>query len=428
MTPTLQIRLFGGFQLIYQDALVSKLSRPRFQSLLAYLLIYRDRVHKRQSLALHFWSEAPSAKQAQTNLRALLTTLLDDFPEIKNFLVIDHKTLQWRMDSSFTLDLVEFEQFSNDAEQCERAGDVAGASEALKKAIDLYTGDLLPEVYDDWILTAQNALRDQYIFCLEKLVALMKSQGDCTAAVQYVKRWLRHDALSEAAYYQLMELYCLQGDPTNAVRVYQTCQEILQNELQVEPGPALQALYARLTSLHPFPAPYPGTNRNLSATLSRTARERELKQLVTAWRHTAKERLHFPGATHFLSNLSRLLLKQGQLETAWELLEQAFALLVHPSDCFWKAELYRIMGQLLWRQEGPIPEVEGCFLQAIEVAREHNVKFLELRATVNLCTLWQQQGKQKEARQQLSQVYGWFAPGFDALELAELCALLEEFL
>ena len=40
--------------------------------------------------------------------------------------------------------------------------------------------------------------------------------------------------------------------------------------------------------------------------------------------------------------------------------------------------------------------------------------------------LWQQQGKKKEARRMLAEIYGWFTEGFDTKDLKEAKALLEE--
>ena len=45
---------------------------------------------------------------------------------------------------------------------------------------------------------------------------------------------------------------------------------------------------------------------------------------------------------------------------------------------------------------------------------------------MSLCRLWQQQGKQAEARALLAPVYGWFTEGFDTPDLQEAKALLEK--
>jgi len=45
---------------------------------------------------------------------------------------------------------------------------------------------------------------------------------------------------------------------------------------------------------------------------------------------------------------------------------------------------------------------------------------------MSLSRLWQQQGKQKQARQLLAEIYNWFTEGFDTADLREAKALLEE--
>jgi predicted ATPase len=77
-------------------------------------------------------------------------------------------------------------------------------------------------------------------------------------------------------------------------------------------------------------------------------------------------------------------------------------------------------------QDADPVEVEQNYWQAIEVARQQQARSWELRATLSLCRLWQEQGKQEEARQWLAEIYGWFTEGFDTSDLKEAKALLEE--
>jgi predicted ATPase len=76
--------------------------------------------------------------------------------------------------------------------------------------------------------------------------------------------------------------------------------------------------------------------------------------------------------------------------------------------------------------EASFHQAEGCFQHAIEVARRQQAKSWELRATVSLCRLWQEQRRMDEARQMLAEIYGWFTEGFDTPDLQEAKALLEE--
>ena len=45
---------------------------------------------------------------------------------------------------------------------------------------------------------------------------------------------------------------------------------------------------------------------------------------------------------------------------------------------------------------------------------------------MSLAHLWRDQGKERQARELLAPVYGWFTEGFDTSDLKEAKALLEE--
>lgn len=91
-----------------------------------------------------------------------------------------------------------------------------------------------------------------------------------------------------------------------------------------------------------------------------------------------------------------------------------------------EAELYRLWGAWLLRPPGSdTDQAETCFRQALTLARGQQAQSWELRAAVSLARLWQQQGKQAEARALLAPVYGWFTEGFDTADLLEARALLE---
>jgi predicted ATPase len=71
-------------------------------------------------------------------------------------------------------------------------------------------------------------------------------------------------------------------------------------------------------------------------------------------------------------------------------------------------------------------ESETGLRRALDVARRQDAKSLELRAAMSLSRLWHQQGKRKEAPDLLAEVCGWLTDGFDAADLREAKALLEE--
>jgi predicted ATPase len=63
---------------------------------------------------------------------------------------------------------------------------------------------------------------------------------------------------------------------------------------------------------------------------------------------------------------------------------------------------------------------------AITVAEQRSAKLFQLRASTSLARLWRDQGKRTKAYDLLAPIYGWFMEGFDAPDLKEAKALLDE--
>jgi predicted ATPase len=71
-------------------------------------------------------------------------------------------------------------------------------------------------------------------------------------------------------------------------------------------------------------------------------------------------------------------------------------------------------------------EAETCFRRSIEVSKQQEAKFFELRATTSLARLLVKQGRGDKAHPILAEIYNWFTEGFDTADLKEAKALLDE--
>jgi predicted ATPase len=117
--------------------------------------------------------------------------------------------------------------------------------------------------------------------------------------------------------------------------------------------------------------------------------------------------------------------KSGHPEEGLVTVAQALAVVEETGERHREAELQRLNGELLLAL-GDEAEAEVCLWKAVQVARRQSAKSWELRATTSLARLWQKQGRRREARKLLAQVYGWFTEGFDTRDLKEARALLDE--
>jgi predicted ATPase len=154
----------------------------------------------------------------------------------------------------------------------------------------------------------------------------------------------------------------------------------------------------------------------------------QIRQGLAAWQATGAE-IAWP---LWLAFLAEAYGKAGQAGEGLTVLAEARALVHKTEERFWEAELYRLTGELLLAQEDTqdkgqkLEEVETCFRQALDIARQQQAKSLELRTAMSLSRLWQRQSKRAEARALLAPIYGWFTEGFDTADLQEAKALLEE--
>jgi predicted ATPase len=148
----------------------------------------------------------------------------------------------------------------------------------------------------------------------------------------------------------------------------------------------------------------------------------DLRQAQVAWKAMGTGL----AATHVSVRLAEAFEKSGKIDEGLNTIDEALESMSEHGARYFAAELYRLQGELLWRQISPTKQgtentsqVAACFQQALDVARQQEAKSLELRAVMSLCRLRQRQGRPEDARVMLDEIIGWFKEGFDTLDLQE---------
>ncbi len=283
----LHLDLLGAFHLRQGDQPVAGFEHARLQHALAYLALHRAAPISRQQLAFLFWPDSTD-QQALKNLRTLLTRLRHALPDADHFIDVTAQAIQLRPDAPFTSDVAEFDSATAQAAAAQEAGDYAGAVNALTAAVGNYTGELLPDCYDDWMLPQRERYHQACREALERLILLLEEQREYGRALPYARRLLNHDPLHEAAYHHLMRLHLALGDRTEALRVRGACEAMLEREFGIAPRRATQYLYAGLLEEDPLaPATMEQPPGTLASGLPLVGRKAEWSRLMAAWRAAA---------------------------------------------------------------------------------------------------------------------------------------------
>jgi predicted ATPase len=71
-------------------------------------------------------------------------------------------------------------------------------------------------------------------------------------------------------------------------------------------------------------------------------------------------------------------------------------------------------------------DAEAALLRSISIARSHQARSLELRATMGLARLWITRHRSDDARRRLADIYAWFTEGFETPDLQAARLLLAQ--
>jgi DNA-binding SARP family transcriptional activator/predicted ATPase len=174
--------------------------------------------------------------------------------------------------------------------------------EQLTQAVELYTGDFLQGFslrdsaeFDEWQFQQAEYLRRAYSAALDTLIELHGAAGRYGLAIDLAGRLLALDPLHERSHRHLMQLYTQSGQRQLALRQYQDCVRILDQELGVLPLEETVHLYQSLLkaeAVDPIAlvetAPDPHSIERSPAVLPLVGRETESRQLAQVVDRTRK--------------------------------------------------------------------------------------------------------------------------------------------
>ena len=225
--------------------------RRKAIALLAYLSVNDvgnpPQKYSREALSALLWPDYNQAK-AFSNLRRTIWEVHQVIRE--SWLITDRESVQLNPEAEIDLDVAHFQGLLSQSHQ---SNDPTLRIPLLSDAAKLYrnhflTGFSLKDAFpfNEWVYAESEELRRQLTEALNTLSTDYSVLGQAEKAIPYARRLISLDPLNESAHRQLMAIYIQAGQHSAALKQYQTCEQILRKELNLDPQPETRALYKNI--------------------------------------------------------------------------------------------------------------------------------------------------------------------------------------
>jgi non-specific serine/threonine protein kinase len=177
---------------------------------------------------------------------------------------------------------------------------------AFRAAIDLYSGELLPEDrYEPWVEEKRAELREVYLSLLLELAGIYEERGQLGEAIETLRRVVAEDPTHEGAHVGLIRLYALLGRRREALGQYERLGDALFREFGSEPEAATVRLQEEI---------WAGTFPPVRSPLAAGSPSEELPAAGAGGRHNLPlARTSFIGRERETLEVKRLLAMTGLL-------------------------------------------------------------------------------------------------------------------
>ncbi len=233
----LEFKTLGGIQLKLEGKYVQNNLSRKALALIVYLLINKKSA-SRDYLGELFW-EGLSQTRGMNNLRVTLSEIRKILPDL---LTIERHTVSINPSFDYRFDVNELKVSPDSANGTMGIGSRKIASQVQKK-LSQYHGDFLEGFYiqgcssfENWLVIEREQIRELVIAQLQELIDFYIAIADYQPGIKLLKKLLKLNPLLESAHRQLMRLFVFEDQREAALSQFETCKQILKNELDVEPS------------------------------------------------------------------------------------------------------------------------------------------------------------------------------------------------
>ncbi len=217
--------------------------RERVRSLLGFLVLRP--VASRESIAAAIWPDLDTSAASQ-NLRRTLNYLHgvlepDRGPGDAPWFVRSDGDVVRLEREGLWVDVWELDAHLDAVARSDASAQPARLVDEVDAALALWRGDLLADIYDDWVGASREGLRARFVAATVRAGELHLGRGHVDRALAIASCALEAEPYSEAAHRLMMATHLARGDTAMAGRAYERCRAML-DELGAQPDAATTML------------------------------------------------------------------------------------------------------------------------------------------------------------------------------------------
>lgn len=245
LPPELLVRALGSFELRLGPAGEALVLSKKLQQLLVYLLLNR-RGLSREDIARRFGSgegKASAALMLVSRLRqALEPELAPHAPS--RFIRLAEGRYAFNFGLNYAFDAEEFLALCQTAREPELRKEEHLA--ALRRALELYRGALLPSCDEEWALIERERFRLLANEAYRRLFEAFMARNDHRETLRLAEQAIKQDFLNEEAHRTKLVALARQGKREEAIKHFKRTEQLFQRRFGVEPGPELLSTFQQI--------------------------------------------------------------------------------------------------------------------------------------------------------------------------------------
>jgi LuxR family transcriptional regulator, maltose regulon positive regulatory protein len=244
-SPSLRILALGVPEVYLNDVLVKYWRMAQTLEVFFFLLHAGKPVHKEQ-IGIALWPDTDnSTDQAVRSCIYYLRKILS-----RHCIISHGGTYELQLSNVYSdniwYDVQIFHKYHKLAKDAINTNNDVNARKFFNEMALLYRGDYVSSFYSDWCSAERSKLKDIYIDVHYQLALIAWRSQQFDECISHWHHLLAIDSCLEEAHLGLMNCYLKQEKRGLALRQYRMCVDILNQELSVQPGPAIQTLYQSL--------------------------------------------------------------------------------------------------------------------------------------------------------------------------------------